>query len=181
MHFLFQKVLMVRLELGSLDDGVPFRVGHLFLLHTRVDPVGRRYRCFDRCSFQEKGIRVVALEVAGIDQRLLKHTLMRQPHDHPVAVVGRAVALGLPAIAHVHATAGHQEVVHVAEEHVVALDGERAVLCGSQVHQFRGRNDGPVALRFAVHAETRHAAIRIDVELDVGCELAGCGLRVRLH
>ena len=125
----------------------------------------------------------VALEVQRVDDRALDRALRRETDDDPVGA-RTAPALRLPAITHVHAAAGHDQVVARAEEHVVAGDDETAVLRRREVDELRAVAPAhPARARHdvAVHAETRDAAVRVDVEAQMGEPLRDVDLEAVLR
>ena len=104
----------------------------------------------------------VALVVIGVQLHTLDGAGTAQTYDRPV--VARAPpALRFPSVAHVRGSAGQDEVLPMAEEHVATDHAEAAILQ-------RGQVDGCIADSFlhwphiTVHAKPRHAAIRKDIE-----------------
>jgi hypothetical protein len=65
--------------------------------------------------------------VVGVHLDEAERALHAELEQRPV-VAGAAAALGLPALAHVHGAAGHDQVVAHAEEHVAAREHLGAAL-----------------------------------------------------
>ena len=102
----------------------------------------------------------------GVDHDFLDLARVAQGDDHPV-IAWRATTCGFPAIAHVDAAARVEDVAHAAEVFVGTGQGTTAIERGSQVDLFVVAHRRPVAERHAVHTQTGHAAIRVDVEAQV--------------
>ena len=90
--------------------------------------------------FEAAGAGRVALEVMGVDLHALDRAGGAEPNDRPV-VAAAATAPRLPAVAHVRAAPGHDQVLAVAEEHVAARDDEAAVLHRREIDLVRAGAD----------------------------------------
>ena len=109
-ELVFEGVLRVRLQARLGEERHPAVV-------LRAVGIGRAVR---HGGHIERGkIGRIALEMQGIDDGALDGAFGGEAEDHPVGS-GATRALRLPAVTHVHAAAGHDEVVARAEEHVVA-------------------------------------------------------------
>ncbi len=95
---------------------------------------------------------------------------MAEGDDDPV-IARRAAAGGFPAVAHVLATVRVEDVAHAAEMLVRAGQRATAIQRRRQVDLLVVADAAPVAERDAVHAQTRHAAVRVDVEAQVADRL----------
>ena len=84
--------------------------------------------------FEGRALRVVALEVVGVDLDPLEEAGRPESQDQPV-VAGTAAAAGLPAVPHVRGAARHDQVVLGAEVHVARAEDEPAVPDGGQIQQ----------------------------------------------
>ena len=110
-------------------------------------------------ALDRAGVRVVALEVQGVDHDFLDLARVAQSDDHPV-IAWRATTCGFPAVAHVDATAWVEDVAHATEVFIGARQGATAIQCGSQVDLFVVTHRGPVAERHAIHTQASYAAVR---------------------
>ena len=134
------------------------------------DPRARRVDALERAA-----IRVVALEVVGVDLDRVERAAGAEADQDPV-VAGRALAPRLPAAAHVLGPARQEQVVHRAEEGVGAGEGEPAVAHRREIDAaFDGvrarlaieRRRRPLGGDAAEDAEARDAAVGEDVQADV--------------
>src|SRR3989344_4030973 len=122
---------------------------------------------FDEGRLDRAAVRVVAFEVQGVDDDAFDLARMAEGDDYPVVTWGTATC-SFPAVAHVDATARVEDVAHAAEVFVRAGQGATAIQCRSQVNFFVVTYVRPVAERYAIDAQTCDAAVRIDVEAQVG-------------
>ncbi len=97
-------------------------------------------------------------------------TGMAEPQDDPI-VAGRPATRRLPSIPHVHAPPRGDEIVHAAEVLIAAKDGPAAVFDCEQVDKLGLVCSFPVRPNLAVNAESRDAAIRVDVQAQVCARL----------
>lgn len=118
-------------------------------------------------------LREVAPEVRRVDDQLLDHARRAELDDRPVDVLA-ARTLRLPAVAHVDAAAGQQQVGDAAEVLVGALDGDAAVDGGREVEDRVGvlRQHGDDG---AEEAEARDAAVGEHLQAHVGVCLVCAG------
>ncbi|MNK98388.1 hypothetical protein D3C87_1187500 [compost metagenome] len=117
-------------------------------------------------ALDRAAVRVVALEVQGVDDDFLDFAGMTQRDDDPVIARGTTTR-GFPAVAHVDATARVEDVAHATEVFIGAGEGAATVEGCGQVDLLVVANSRPVAVRNAVHAQTGNTAVRVDVEAQV--------------
>ncbi len=86
-------------------------------------------------------------------------------HDGPI-VAGAAPAASLPAVAHVFAEAGHQEIQGHAKKLVARLEDSCAVYNAGEV-DLGTRDLLPIRNDFAMDAQTGYAAVRIDFQAEM--------------
>lgn len=115
-------------------------------------------------------LRVVPAEVGRVDEEALDEAGGAEADDGPVDVAPDTGAGRLPAVAHVLAAAGEEEVVLGAKVLVAAGDGDAAVLGGGEVEDGGGIG-GEDGHGVAEEAEARDAAVGVHVEADVGVAL----------
>src|SRR5690606_35131650 len=172
-----------RAELGDLLDELVLGVHRQLLARQQLAPeqalgldlgVGT---ALDVGALDRAAVRVVALEVQGVDHDALDLAGVAEGDYHPVVARG-AAACGFPAVAHVHPAAGVEDVAHAAEVLVRAGQGAPAVEGGGQVDLLVVADAAPVAVGEPVHAQAGHATIRVDVEAQVGEGLAVADLVV---
>ncbi|RMS43164.1 hypothetical protein ALP66_05741 [Pseudomonas amygdali pv. photiniae] len=120
----------------------------------------------DESTLDRAAVRVIALEVQGVDNDFLDFALVPQRHNHPV-VARCATAGGFPTVAHVHATAGVEDVAHAAVVLVRAGNRPATVECRHQIDLLVLADFRPVAMRHAVDPQARYAAVRVNIEAQV--------------
>lgn len=118
-------------------------------------------------------LREVSAEVCSVDDKLLDDARRAELDNCPIDVLA-ARALRLPAVAHVDAAAGEEQVGDGAEVLVGALHSDAAVDGGREVENRAGvlREDGDDG---AEEAEARDAAVGEHLQAHVGV----CFVRAR--
>ena len=118
-------------------------------------------------------LREIAPEMRRVDDHLLDHTRCAELDDRPIDVLA-ARTLGFPAIAHVDAAAGQQQVCDAAEVLIGALDGDAAVDGGREVEDRAGvlRQHGDDG---SEEAEARDAAVGEHLQSHVGVRFVCAG------
>ena len=132
---------------------------------------------FDVGRLDAAAIRVVALEVEGVDDDALDLTGSAQRDDDPV-VTRRAATCGFPAVTHVDPAARVEDVAHATEMLIGTGQRAAAVEGRGQVELLVVADTAPVTVRDAVYAQTCYATVRIDVEAQVADRLVERDLMV---
>ena len=140
-------------------------------------PPSPRARSRGVAAFERAAPGGVALEVGGVDLDALERAAPSQLGRSPSRGPARAAASS-PSRRPCRRRAGHDQVVAVAEEHVAAGDDQAAVLHRREVDLAGGRTSrGQSGSDLAVDAQPRDAAVREDVEPQVG-DAARCPFRI---
>src|SRR5713101_6598263 len=128
-------------------------------LHLRprkdLEPLLRIARALDR-----GGVRIVSLEMRGVDLDAPDRRLCGQLDDDPI-VPRAAPPPRFPTVAHVAASPRHDQVVPGAEKHVAAGEDFAAVLDRGEIELAEQSTFAmPIRNDFTVHAKSRHSAVR---------------------
>ncbi len=152
-----------------------FAIGLQFAFRQQQWPVlgrgdqGGIVESIDVGSLDRAAIRIVALEVGGIDQNLLDHTGMTEFQDRPIEA-RFAATTSFPAVTHVDATIRRDQVAGLTVVGIVAGDRSAAVGHGGQIEPLAARVSRPVDRDPTVQTQPGHSAVGKDVQPDVGAD-----------
>src|SRR5687768_18443765 len=106
----------------------------------------------------------------GIDLDAANRSWAAEPDDRPVVSRPSATAR-LPSVSNMCRSAGKDEILAMAEEHVAAHYDPPAVLHRCQIDVTRADERGPIGGDLAVNTKARDSAIGKDVETNVSQRL----------